>query len=41
LELIDRLGQRVPTLAIGAAVIVLLVTAWVIRDARSRRRRMV
>ena len=40
LEVIDRLGQRVPTLAIGAAVIVLLVTAWVIRDVRSRRRRL-
>jgi hypothetical protein len=40
LEVIDRLGQRVRTIAIGAAVIAVLATAWLIRDARSRRRRL-
>jgi CubicO group peptidase (beta-lactamase class C family) len=39
LEVIDRLGQRVRIIAIGAAMIVLLATVWAIRDARSRRRR--
>ena len=40
LEVIDRLAQRARTIAIGAAVIVVLVAAWVIQDSRSRRRRM-
>jgi hypothetical protein len=40
LEVIDRLGQRVRIVAIGAAVIVVLAAAWAIREARSRRRRL-
>jgi CubicO group peptidase (beta-lactamase class C family) len=40
-ELIDRLERHVRTIAIGAAVIIVLIAAWVVRDARSRRRSMV
>ena len=37
---LSRLPHLLGTIGIGAAVIVVLVTAWVIRDARSRRRRL-
>jgi CubicO group peptidase (beta-lactamase class C family) len=39
-NLIDRLPQLLRTIAVGAGLIVVLVAAWVMRDVRSRRRRM-
>jgi CubicO group peptidase (beta-lactamase class C family) len=38
-DFVDRLAKASRTIAIGAAVIVALVAAWVIRDARLRRQR--
>jgi hypothetical protein len=38
LDVSDRLGRSVGTIAIGAAVIVVLMASWVIRNARSRWR---
>jgi hypothetical protein len=40
IDFIDRLAKVSRTIAIGASVIVALVAAWVIRDARLRRQRV-